>query len=284
MQKIIQFTATDGFPLEGRVFTSSQESDKVLLINPAVAVPQGYYAPFADYMSKQGYAVYTYDYRGIGASRKQKSLKGFEANMQDWAKKDLSGVLSFIQKNHSSSSLSVLGHSFGGNCLGMNEEAIRSFEKVVMIGSQFGYYGYFWASKKPLLFAFWNIIIPSLCRLYGYFPSELIGMGEQLPKGVALEWAKMCRNPQWLFSYLPENDNFYSKLKQNTLAISIEDDWYAPKKAVDKLFELGYTETKLKRLHLIPEELGLKSLGHFGFFKEKNKEKLWQIIPDFLNN
>lgn len=282
MQELIQFTATDGFPLEGRVFTSSHESSKVLLINPAVAVPQRYYAPFADYMSKQGYTIYTYDYRGIGASKKQKSLKGFEANMQDWATKDLSGVLSFIQKNHSSSSIYVLGHSFGGNCLGMNEEAIRGFEKVVMVGSQFGYYGYFWANKKPLLFALWYIIIPFLSRLYGYFPSELVRMGEQLPKGVALEWAKICRHPRWLFAYLPQNHNFYSKLSQHTLVISIEDDWYAPKKAVDKLFEAGYTKAKLERLHIVPQEIGLKSLGHFGFFKEKNKEKLWHIIPNFL--
>lgn len=279
----INIPTSDGYTLSGTIYHSDLKPDKILLINPAVAVPQRYYSEFAQFMVQKGYTVYTYDYRGIGASKYSK-LKGFKADMQDWATKDLTGVLSFIQERHPNISISVVGHSFGGNCLGLNEKSEKIFDKIVMVGSQHGYYGHYWASKKPLLFALWNIFIPTFSHLYGYFPSQYFGMGEQLPKGVALEWAKICRNPQWLFAYLPENKNYYGKIKQPLLAISIEDDWYAPKKAVEKLFEDGYKNAQAKRLHLYPKDFGMKEIGHFGFFKKKNKEQLWHLASDFLND
>jgi len=279
----INFEASDGYTLSGSIYSPDKEGSKILLINSAVGVPQRYYTEFAQYMVQKGYTVYTYDYRGIGAS-KPASLKGFKADMQDWATKDLTGILSFIQEKHPNIPLSVIGHSFGGNCLGLNEKSQKVFDKIVMVGSQYGYYGYFWASKKPLLFAFWNIFIPTLSTLYGYFPSQLFGMGEKLPKGAALEWARMCRHPKWLFSYLPDNKNFYASIKQPLLAISIEDDWYAPQKAVEKLMEVGYSNAQKERVHLHPQDFGMKEIGHFGFFKKKNQEKLWHLVSDFLNN
>ena len=54
---------------------------------PAMGVSQEYYAGFANWLALHGYAAITFDYRGMGHSR-HGSLRGFEADIFDWAKLD----------------------------------------------------------------------------------------------------------------------------------------------------------------------------------------------------
>ncbi len=62
--------------------------------------------------------------------------------------------------------------------------------------------------------------------------------------------------------------------------ISIEDDnLLAPKKAVEELAESYGSRTK-KHEHLRPADLGLKSIGHFDFFKSRNSE-LWAMADQW---
>ena len=53
-----------------------------------MGVRQDYYADFAAWLARQGYVALTLDYRGMGASRphdKRRSLRGFDADLFDWA-------------------------------------------------------------------------------------------------------------------------------------------------------------------------------------------------------
>ena len=47
-----------------------------------------------------------------------------------------------------------------------------------------------------------HFALPGVTRLHGYFPSSRFGFGEDLPKGVAIEWASWCRNPTYLVGAL----------------------------------------------------------------------------------
>ena len=49
----------------------------------APAVPRRFYARFAAYLAERGHPVLTFDYRGIGGSRRG-SLKGSHVRMRDW--------------------------------------------------------------------------------------------------------------------------------------------------------------------------------------------------------
>jgi predicted alpha/beta hydrolase len=50
-----------------------------VLIAPATAVPQGYYAKFARYLAAtQGFRVVTLDYRGIGRSKPERRPARFQ--------------------------------------------------------------------------------------------------------------------------------------------------------------------------------------------------------------
>src|SRR5260221_13373015 len=77
--------AVTRFPAEGRAWAT-------MLCAGAMGVRQDFYAPFARFLSQNGVHVLTFDYRGMGWSRRR-SLKGFEATVHDWTEKDFDAML-----------------------------------------------------------------------------------------------------------------------------------------------------------------------------------------------
>jgi predicted alpha/beta hydrolase len=119
-----------------------------------------------------------------------------------------------------------------------------------------------------------------MCRVLGYLPKQA-GMGEDLPAGVALQWARWCSHPEYLMSEFPEARERFAKFDRPILSYSFTDDTYAPARAVDALFEV-LTAAPATRRRLSPAELGVSAIGHFGFFRPRAGAKLWDEATDFL--
>lgn len=262
-------------------FVPSIPNERVILINSALGIKQKFYYDFAEMLCEAGYHVYTYDYSGIGLSKSNKSLKGDTTMWRDWGQRDFTAIANFLKEKHKGQKMFLIGNSYGGNCLGMSQSS-QYFSAFVTVGSQHGYWRLFWKNKQPTLFLLWYVLIPVLANLYGYLPSKLLGLGEELPKGVALEWAKVCRNRNWLFPYLEERENFYPTIRQPILAISIEDDFYAPQKAVDKLHFEVYQNAQIDRKHILLNEVGGQAVGHFGFFRKKFQPHFGKLTLEWL--
>src|SRR5215469_10355754 len=92
----ITVPAADGYKLGATLFLPRGTKRRAALISSATAVPRKIYRGFAGYLARRGFAVLTYDYRGVGGSRQKsiegynrpKSLAGFKATMADWAALD----------------------------------------------------------------------------------------------------------------------------------------------------------------------------------------------------
>ncbi|NJL28973.1 MAG: hypothetical protein HC897_14345 [Thermoanaerobaculia bacterium] len=111
---------------------------------------------------------------------------------------------------------------------------------------------------------YWYALFPVVCNLWGYMPGKL-GMGEDVPKGVILEWASWCRHPEYAFGRLDGAREQAASFRSPLLALSFSDDPYAPAPSVDAL--LGqFSATQPVHRHLTPAEVGLERIGHFGFF------------------
>jgi predicted alpha/beta hydrolase len=65
----ITFPAADGYALGATLFLPRGAKQHAVLISSATAVPRNIYRKFAGYLARRGFAVPTYDYRGIGDSR-----------------------------------------------------------------------------------------------------------------------------------------------------------------------------------------------------------------------
>lgn len=276
MKNALRITAADGYGLVGHVMGASHRGP-VLVINGATGVRQWYYARFAAWAAGQGATVLTWDYRGIGESRPHR-LRGFPGTMRDWGHHDLEGVLRFASAEWSGRPLVTIGHSVGGQILGQ-PASNGLISRAVTIGSQFGSWQLWPAPRKWAFAALWHGLMPGLTHTLGYFPGSL-GIGADLPKEVALEWARWCRSRDFFLAHGVARDG-YARLKIPILSFSFADDTYAPKAAVDALHSL-YVNAKVERLHLAPRDVGAKELGHFGFFKEGFRETLWKRLGEFV--
>ncbi len=276
MPDTLRITAADGYALSGHVVGAGR-SGPVLIINGATGVPQRYYRRFAEWAAALGATAVTYDYRGIGQSRPHR-LHGFTGTMRDWGRHDFEGVLRFAHREFPGRPLVSVAHSVGGQLLGQApSNALLS--RVVTVGSQFGSWHLWPAPRKWAMAGLWYGLMPGVTKALGYFPGAL-GVGADLPKEVALEWARWCRSRDFFLAHGITRDG-YARLALPMLAFSFSDDTYAPKAAVDALHAL-YVGAQVERRHLDPRDLGVKSVGHFGFFREQFRKTLWEQLGAFL--
>ena len=97
-------------------------------------MPRKIYRGFASYLASRGCAVLTYDYRGTGGSRppagrgyiQPRSLAGFQATMADWATQGRHRGGGLDARALHTLPLLYVGHSFGGQALGLLPNNTRS--------------------------------------------------------------------------------------------------------------------------------------------------------------
>ncbi len=221
--------ARDQFPLAASVF---EGESGVVIVNSATGVRRQYYRKFAQYLARHGSTVVTYDYRGIGDSDGERTRFGLKTRMRDWALLDATAVLDWAAQSCRDQPITVIGHSFGGQCLGLLKNNHR-ISRAVFVGAQSGYWGHFAVRQRFHLCFLWYLAFPLLTPLLGYFPGRRLGLGEDLPAGVALEWARWCRQPNYLMgdlgSQLPD---YFGSFEAPILAFKISDDSYAPARSV----------------------------------------------------
>jgi predicted alpha/beta hydrolase len=262
--------AADGYVLRGSHYDAG--GDSVLLIASALGVKRRYYDAFARHIAESGRSLVTFDYRGIGDSR-PRSLRKFEGTMAQWGRLDIAAAIEWITTELHPRFLAYLGHSCGGQLLGLAHNASR-VDRIIFTSAQSGHWRHWPGVRKYGLGALW-LLMPAVAAVAGYFPSRVLGLGsEDLPRHVAAEWARWGRHPEYLFGY---NDAApYERITAPILAYSFADDTYAPKAAVDALLR-HYVAAPVTRIHA--EEPGI---GHFGFFR-RGRERLWADIVTFLD-
>ena len=273
--------AVDGYPLVATLFQPDTPNHKTLVIASAMGVLQGYYASFASYLCSLGFRVITFDYRGVGRSAPE-NLKGFNAMLHDWGEQDLEAIFQFVLNTYPDDQLQFLSHSVGGQIFGLTPSNNR-VQRAVMVASQSGYWNMWPVSGKPRMWLVSHVFIPALTGLVGYLPAKKLNLFEDVPKGVARQWAKWIRNQQYMFSDQRDTLKHFEQVTASMQLYSFSDDTYAPPATVDWLAQ-RYPNAIVERVNLQPGYKDLKSIGHFNFFKSKYGPYFWEEVAGFLVN
>ncbi|ETR74770.1 alpha/beta hydrolase [Afipia sp. P52-10] len=276
----ILLPANDGYMLGATLFLPRNGTKQTaVLINSATAVPRKIYRPFATYLSGLGSVVLTFDYRGIGGSRPA-SLSGFKASMSDWAALDSAAAVSWLRGRYKGLPLGVVGHSFGGQAIGLlpNNDMIS---RSLLVAAQAGHWGLMPSPEKYRVYAMLNLLGKPITHLLGYTPGRL-GIGEDLPKGVFLQWADWVMKERYYYDdpSLTALAN-YGQYKAPVRALSFTDDPWATEPMVELLCS-GFTATKPQIVSIAPQAVGAKTIGHFGFFRPEHRETLWKDAAGWL--
>lgn len=253
------------------IYPNESAVPNVVIICSATGVKQSYYESFATWLSAHGYTAVTFDYQGIGDSLKS-PIKQIDITAKDYGEQDIPSVISYVMQELNPQHILLMGHSIGGQLIGLS--ALPSVVKgILLVAAQSGYWKFWDKKAQPRMWLTWHVMMPGLTKLFGYFPGKNFNM-ENLPKGLALEWAKWCRSPNYLFDHLTHAGESFANIKVPIVSYSFSDDDYAPKSAVDWLSE-QYKNSVVVRKHIQPKDLQLERIGHFGIFKDKCADTLW---------
>jgi predicted alpha/beta hydrolase len=275
----IMLPASDGYMLAATLFLPRGAKHTSVLINSATAVPRKIYRGLATYLAGRGCVVLTYDYRGIGGSRPA-SLKGFAATMSDWAALDVSSAVTWMRGRYKGVPLTLIGHSFGGQAIGLipNNDMIA---RTLMVSAQAAHWALMTPPENYRVFALMNYIGRPVTKLFGYAPGKL-GIGEDLPKGVFLQWSDWVMRKRYYFDdpQLTALSN-YGQYTHPVRALSFTDDPWATRPMVELLCS-GFTATQPEILSIAPDQIGAEKIGHFGFFRPEFRDTLWKDAAEWL--
>jgi predicted alpha/beta hydrolase len=275
----VRFPARDGHALEGELFLPAGPPRAAVLVAPAMGVPRGYYAAFAAHLAREGLAALTLDYRGIGGSRTG-PLRHLPATLRDWGEQDLGGAADLLAARIPGVPLLWVGHSVGGQLLGLLDDV--PLAGALLVAAQSGHWRLWSGAWRWRIFLLWHALIPLLVPALGRLPAFLLGGGEDVPPGVAREWAEWGRRRDYLMSYAaPLGGRGFARLAAPVVAYAIADDHYAPRATVEAL--LGFYARAPTELRVVePAALGVSAVGHFGFFRPRFEATLWREATRFL--
>jgi len=278
----LTIVAIDGFPLAATVHKPAETNNRthIVLIASAAGVRRRFYSDYATFLAQHGFTVVSFDYRGIGNSQPV-PIHRLNAQLHEWGESDLTSVIEWISASFPNHALFGLGHSIGGQLIGIAENNGR-LKALMTVGAQSGYWNLWHGTMKVALWSLWHIAMPTLTWLCSCFPAKRLRLGESLPRGVAFEWARWSRDPAYLFGKhsRPSAMNF-RRITAPVRAYSFADDRFAPKRAVEAL-HAAFTEASIEYKHVQPIDIGQRTIGHFNFFREACKATLWADSVDWF--
>ncbi len=238
----------------------------VILCIPAMGVRASYYQPLAEALCAQGFPVVTTDLRGLGTSSVRAS-RHCDFGYREIVEVDFPALHAAIAQAFPKRGIVVLGHSLGGQmaCLyaAAQPEALAG---LMLVASCSVYYGS-WPFPKSLFVLLFEQTTALTARLLGHFPGHLVGFGDREARQLTLDWAYQGRTGRYQAS--GSTHRYEELLATSTvpvLAVSLTDDTYAPRRAVEHLLD-KMPQAPKTHFHLAPEDLGSTSVGHFGWVK-----------------
>ena len=113
-------------------------------------------------------------------------------------------------------------------------------------------------------------------------PGRRLGLGEDLPREVMLQWSRWTRMPHYFY----DDPTIHAgqraaRVDLPLLVLGFDDDPWANPVAIDLL--LGpLVNASVERQQLTPAEAGVPTIGHMGFFRKRCAATLWPRVGDWL--
>lgn len=279
----IHIPCRDGYRLGGHLWLPQENRHGTVIVNPATGVVARYYHRYARFLTGQGFAVVTYDYRGIGDSRPER-LRELRMEWRHWGEQDFDAVVRWARSRDPQGKLSVVGHSIGGFLPGFAASAPQ-VDRILAIGGQYAFWRNYRSTKRLGLLWRWHVVMPALTMGLGYFPGKRLGWLEDLPAGVALEWSFRRRRME---SSYPAHERAailhrFAAVRAPILSIALADDEYGTRAAVRAGLDY-YTGAERIQAEVLPADLGFDAVGHFSMFHDRHAERFWPDTVRWLRD
>jgi predicted alpha/beta hydrolase len=253
-----------------------------VVINGATGFPQSFYFKFAGFLAERGYDALVYDYRGMGKSA-PKNLAKETARLSDWGLLDMPAALDAAVDRAQGLPVFTLGHSIGGQFLGLMHNHARA-RAHVQIATSVGYWRWEQAPFRYLAWWFWRVHGPVLLAIKDYVPSGGGWSGLALPRGVYEEWRRWCLRPEHfgpdLDTYL--SANVFADIRAPLLTVGFTDDAIATRRTVEAINRF-FPNVRRESRWYSPQDIGTRRIGHEGFFLARHRDTLWKPVVEWID-
>ena len=266
--KAVRFRA-DRAQLSGTLHRPEGTPKAAIVLHGATGVPHRYYRHFAGWLTQQGYACLTYDYRDFGASSNG-PLRNSKATMAEWGVQDQSAAQRQLERLVPDAPLWVIGHSLGGLMVPFQEGAGRIARLTTIASGPVHLSDHPWP-YRAVAAAFWYGPGAWATRILGYLPAKAMRIGRDLPGGVYWQWRRWCTTYGFYLGDvgrgLPVPD--WKAFSGDMKVVAIAGDDVVPPASVWRGMQ-HYPDAMKRQVTVCPSDFGLGKIGHIGVFLPQN--------------
>lgn len=256
----------------------------VVQFNAGTGAKKEFYLPFLEFLAENGYLCCLWDYRGAGESAPP-SLRGCGYSFRDYGMQDMPAVKAFLQGRFPDLPLYMVCHSAGGQQIGFMPD-LSGVRGMVAFAVSAGYLPAMPVHYRLLSAYFFYLFTPVSIALTGYVAAKRFRIMEDLPKNVALEWRDWCSSPDYFFDpkfagvIVPTQA--YAQLPFPIHLYWTPDDTISNERNTRRFWSHIGSERGIRMEEVKAADYGVKEMGHFGFFRRSQRERLWPKVLDVL--
>jgi predicted alpha/beta hydrolase len=273
----VALACADGQRLQGHFFAARGDAAAApVLISPATGVRQQFYWRFADWLAAQGHPTLVFDYRGIGLSLEGR-LADSRARLVDWGRLDQAAALQWLLERTGAAQAVLVGHSAGAQMIGLLPNH-ASVARVVGVAASTGWFG-----GMRVLFALrarlgLRLLVPIGTLFKGYAPTAWLGLGENLPAQVGLQWGQWCAAGGYATNAVRAGlaTDFHAQVRTPIVVLHADDDDIATPATVRDLLRTLPASPRAT-LRIKPRDHGLRGIGHLDWFRQSHRA-LWPLL------
>ncbi len=274
-QEQIDITALDGAASKITVFTADHAAEApVLICMPAMGTAARFYEPLAGPILREGWRFVTADLRGVGLSA-VRVKRGVSFGYGDMVGSDWPAVVQKAQALFPGAPVYLLGHSLGGQLSALYLAANPAAAAGLILVAAPSVHWRGWDAPLNAGVLAGTQAARAVAAVLGYFPGRKLGFGGTEARGVIRDWARQARTGR----YEPRGpsigyERLLAELEAPVLAISFEDDFLSPPRAVGNLL------AKMRRARVTHVTLAGDGLDHFRWVR--NPDALVGKIREWL--
>ena len=277
-------TCQDGVVLRGTLLIPDVPK-AVIQFNCGTGTKREVYLSFLNYLAEQGFVCCLWEYRGSGRSSPG-DMQGCTFTFSDYGIKDMPAIKSYLNHRFPHLPYLIVGHSAGGQQVGFMHN-LEDVKGMVNIAVSAGYYANMPFAYRMRAYFYFYLFAPLSAAINGYVKGETLGLMENLPTNVVYQWRSWLTKPSYFF-----DKEFYgisvpignfSKLNFPIHVYWTVDDAISNQKNTEAFWKHIKSTKDIAFTKLVPAEVGVKNIDHFGFFRRNMKDKLWVDIAKTLN-
>ena len=158
----------------------------------------------------------------------------------------------------------------------------QRLSKAITVATGSGYWRENVWTLRAYVWWLWYFIVPVTLPVFDYFPGRRLRKVGDLPRGVMSQWRDWCLNADYAVGVGGETvRRQYAAVSTPIVSLSFTDDEFMSGRNTASIHAF-FTGSQKSMKRITPADAGEKRIGHFGFFRRRFSDSLWQqhLLPE----